>query len=367
MAQRDELVWAALWSRRSVGRIAVAVNPSKERVERQTAACEKSVPARPRRKPVGYSDRWRASLVAALANMRAGQELPGDAVPAVGVPRFTHGQSQGICDIFGARVEELPDGNFHVHPLPPDPEAVRRLTPKPLETSMYWNAVPYTRYAREIIGPDQPIRNPVMVGPLDTANYLLGTQTLLEWLHTEPETVRALLDRITEVIEAFHKAWQDAAGGRTATHHLRCMTGGFDFCSECRSLISREAYETFEAPCLRRLGERLGPYAIHSCGSWERTVPSALADPNLRAMNGQVRENDLELLCRLSKGGMTFSIGRSVNVHEHLTWPDAQSFYEYVLRTVPPSQPLELAIAESYLGEWNGLCAKTGRRESSIS
>ena len=49
---------------------------------------------------------------------------PGDGFLGIAVPRSVHGQSQGICDIFGARVEEQPDGNFYVHPLPADPAVI---------------------------------------------------------------------------------------------------------------------------------------------------------------------------------------------------------------------------------------------------
>ncbi|MEK9137750.1 MAG: uroporphyrinogen decarboxylase family protein, partial [Bacteroidota bacterium] len=41
---------------------------------------------------------------------------------------------------------------------------------------------------------------PVMTGPFDTVNYLLGTTTLMEWVYTEPLVVHGLLDKVTAVI-----------------------------------------------------------------------------------------------------------------------------------------------------------------------
>jgi len=120
-------------------------------------------------------------------------------------------------------------------------------------------------------------------------------------------------------------------------------------------------------PYLRRIGERLGPYGIHSCGNWERTVASAIEDPNLRVMNGQVRENDLVKLCHLAKGRVTLSIGPSENLDERYTWPDTDSFFEYVLAIVPDRQPLEIAVRESDWGLWTDLHDKdprTNRQQS---
>ena len=114
-------------------------------------------------------------------------------------------------------------------------------------------------------------------------------------------------------------------------------------------------YEEFEAPYLKRLGEKFGPYMIHSCGSWERTIPSALTDPNLRVMNGQIRENDLKRLCELSGGRKTLSINPSKDLSEKYTWTNIKDFYEFILKTVPETQPFETNIEEKDLPLWKEL------------
>ena len=131
----------------------------------------------------------------------------------------------------------------------------------------------------------------------------------------------------------------------------------------CRSIVSAATYEEFEAPYLERIGRQLGSYGIHACGSWERTVPIALRDPQLRAMNGQVRENDLATLCRLAHGDVMLSIGPSQNLHERYTWPDTRSFLEFVLRVVPREQPAEVSIDEADLGLWSDLYGQIGGNE----
>jgi hypothetical protein len=354
---RDEAVWDALWENRSIGRIAVAVHPDTKRrnLAKELAA---DLLHEPEVLPAGWTEQWRDTLLDSLAGLLAGMQLPGDWYPALSVPRFVHGQSQGTCDLFGAEVELQPDGLFFVHPLPPDPAIIDAIEPQPLESSIYWGAVEWIRYARAGTGGQFPFRNPVMTSPFDTANYLLGTTVLLEWVYTEPATLRALLEKIMDVEIQMIAALKEASGNSLQGDAVSCMRGGFCFCSECRSLVSRRIYDEFEAPYLRRLGESIGPFAIHSCGSWERTVTSAIDDPNFRAMNGQIRENDLAELCDLAQGRVSLSIGPSRDLDELYTWPDITDFYEHILQTVPRTQPIEISISETDIPLWNKVCQK---------
>lgn len=363
----DDPVQHTGWDARQLGRpqggIAVAVRPAKERMERVRKECLELLPDETGARPAGWSPEWREALINQIANIVARRELPGAWVPALGVPRFVHGQSQGICDLFGARVAEQPDKNYFVYPLEPDSHTVDAVKPRALHTSMYWGAVEWVRYANASCRGRFEFRNPVMTGPFDTANYLLGTTVLLEWVYTQPATLHRLLDKITDVLTGMIRSLREAAGGTLHGDALCCLRNAFCLCSECRSIISASTYQEFEAPYLERIGRELGPYGIHSCGSWERTVPSALQDPCLRAMNGQVRENDLAKLCRLASGDIVLSIGPSQNLPERYTWADTKSFLRYVLETVPKRQPIEVAIDETYIGLWNELFS-TNRRSA---
>ena len=360
-------VWDALWRNDSIGRIAVGVGPTKETIDKGEAFCRELGFEPPPKKPTGWTEEWHESLLQDVRTIYATLPMPGDLCSSLHVPRFVHGQSQGFCDLFGLEVEKQPDNNMYVHPLPADPARVRDVETRALESSMYWGAVEWVRYAHDVTEGMFGFRNQIMTGPFDTANYLLGTTTLLEWVYTEPATLHGLLDKVTGVIIDMLKAFREAAGGEIySAHHLRCMRGGYDFASECRSLLSRETYEDFEAPYLRRIGEELGPYAIHACGGWERTVPSARQDPNLRAMNGQVRENDLTELCRVAQGEVTLSIGPSANLPPKYTWTDTEAYYKYILDNTPPDQPLETGMSEKEMPLWNRLCKERGMEHNCV-
>ncbi len=244
-------------------------------------------------------------------------------------------------------MEEQQDGNFFVHPLSGDPKIVDQVRPLPIEKRSYWAAVEWIRYAQDATKNSFDFRNPVMCGPFDLANYLLGTTRLMEWVDTEPASVHRLLDKITDVVVGVFLALKDVSGGKLNAHLFPCMAKAFEMCSECRSLVSVEVFETFIAPYLQRIGQALGPYGIHSCGSWERTIPRSLQDPNLKGMHGQVRENDLQELCRLAGAQVFLSIGPSQNLDEQYTWPDRTSFLKYILETVSEQQSIEIQIDES--------------------
>jgi hypothetical protein len=336
------------------------VSPSKERVERAREQANDLVPDEAESRPAGWTPEWPKALVDGATRFLAARQLPGSWTPALGVPRFVHGQSQGICDLFGAKVQRQNDGNYYVHPLSPTPRQVDLVEPMALTRSMYWGAVEWTRYAHSASRGTLPFRNPVMTGPFDTANYLLGTTVLMEWVYTEPGVLHRLLDKITDVTIGMMGALQQAAGGVLHGDALSCMRHAFCLCSECRSLVSAAIFEEFDAPYLARIGRALGPYGIHACGSWERTVPISLRDPHLRAMNGQVRENDLATLCRCARGRIVLSIGRSVNVHTEFIWPDMRSFLAYILESVPKEQPLEISLSEGEMDLWNELVERRG-------
>ncbi len=366
IASQRATVWDTLWARRSIGRIATAVAPSAARVARWQGACANLELHEPAPLPGHWTPQWREHLRRDLGQICAQMEMPGDGFVGLYTERAFYGQSQGIADLFGARVEEQPDGNFYVHPLPPQPRAIAALQPRPLEQSRYWAAVEYARYARQATDGILPIRAPVMTSALDTANYLLGSTVVLEWVYSQPQALKALLATLTDTIARMLHALQQAAGGQLEPQLLWCMRGGPDLCSELRAVVSAETYREFEAPSLREIARRVGPIAVHSCGSWERTVPATCDDPGIRVLNGGSRETDVAEICRLGNGRITFSIYRSRNCHEDCLWPDNETFWSHILQTVPRSQPFELTIPEEEIAVWNRLCERQGRADQCL-
>ena len=113
------------------------------------------------------------------------------------MPRFVHGQSQGICDVFGAVPERQEDGNVYVHPLPPDPARVAGIEPRPIESSLCWGAVEWARYEINVnaIGPGYIATE--LTAPLqadaDFDKWVLGKTPLGRWGRPEDLVGAAVL------------------------------------------------------------------------------------------------------------------------------------------------------------------------------
>ena len=345
-------VWDALWRREKASAASRWRSCPAARLEqvKEKYACDWTTPPRGRNDGTSNGDKgcWTSCMRSQLAcsfpaTIARRRPSPGSSIGSR--------RESWTCS---ARVEEQPDGNCFAFPLPADPSAIDAVQANALETSAYWarwsgRDTP-RRHARQDSFPKRRDDGAHRHGQLPAR-----PDDFLEWVYTHPDTVHRLLEKITDVIVRMTRARLEAAGGVAHSLHFACLRGGFDLCSEVRSLVSRAIYEEFEAPYLRRIGEAIGAFGVHSCGSWERTIPSVLENPRIRAMNGQIKENNLEELCRLADGKIALSIGPSVNVHACHTWPDMESFYRHILKTTPDSQPFEVSVEEEHLPLWNRL------------
>ena len=349
VAQR-RVAWEGLAGKRAFGRAAIRFCslPSDPEAEREVPPADEI----PLVGPAGTKPEWDSAIrkqVRAL-HVAAAHRWQDDVFPAIDTPRSIFGQSQGLAEAFGCKLpQETEPGLYFPVPWIETAADVDRIKVTPIEKCLYGQAIEFARYARAVTGGHLAIRNPVMTGPLDTANYVLGTTRLMEWTYAEPRALKGLLKIITGVLVETLRRLQAAADGQLCPEVSGCLPRGFGLCSEVRALISAEQYAEFEAPYLRQLGAACGPYAIHGCGTWERTLPALLEDHNVMLINFQCREMDLRKVCALGGGRLSLSIGRSVELGEKYTWPDAASFYQYVISTLSEPMPVELLVYDNNL------------------
>ena len=269
-----------------------------------------------------------------------------DRFPAIAVPRSIFGQTQGLAEIFGSRLIPVPNEDHLYFPVPciEEPKDVENLRVKPVEDCMYGNAVPFMKYAYESTEGQLATHNPVMTGPIDTANYIMGTTRLMEWIYDYPQSLHSLLDIITEQLIKLILSMQAAVGGNICPECASCLPCGYSFCSEVRHLISKETYDEFEAPYLRRISETCGLYAYHSCGTYERVLETDMRDNNLMLVNFQTKEMDLKKVHGITGGRLSLSVGRSVNLHERYMFPDNDAFYNHFFNEFPGPAPVEVSV-----------------------
>jgi hypothetical protein len=346
-------VWEGLLNKKTFGRPAIAILdtlPDTKDIEKEIIP-ENQIPIA--RTSINNED-WVKDIRRQLymLQVKAASSYRDDSYPSIYITRSVFGQTQMIAEAFGCKLTpQEGDPNLFV-PIPWIESAsdIDRIKVVPLRNCFYGNSLKFAKFAREATNGQLAVRNPVMTGPIDTANYILGTMRLMEWFYDEPAALHKLLKMITDTLIEFIKEFQNIVGGDYAPEGSSCLPGGFSLCSEVRSLISAEIYEEFEAPYLRQIGKECGIYMIHSCGTWERALPSVMQDPNIVLVNFQCKEMDLKKVIEITKGKLSLSIGISQNLGDKYTWPDRKSFYKYVITNLNESIPCEIIIDN--LGDW---------------
>jgi hypothetical protein len=345
--------WDGLTNRRSFGWAAImsCPKPDIEQLGKSVVPAEEI----PLTGPAGSRPEWDAVIAGQVRDLHLGarSRYEDDAYPAISIPRSVHGQSQCIAQMFGCEMIEqaAEPGLFYPVPWIQGPGDLNRIKVRAIEDSWIGRAVEFAQYARAVTGGALAIRNPVMTGPIDSANYILGSMQLMRWLHDEPQALHQLLEQITDIMIEIIHALQQAAGGALCPDHCICLPRGFALCSEVRSLLSATMYEEFESPYLRRIGQECGRYMIHSCGTWERTLPVDIKDENLMMVNFQTKEMNLRKVYDYTQGKLSLYVGESINLGDQYLWPCETDFYRHLMTAFPKAVPLSFTIknAQNYL------------------
>jgi len=300
--------------------------------------------------PAGSRPEWDASIRQQVRDLHisALSRYEDDAYPAINIPRSVHGQSQCIAELFGCElIEQVSEpGLFYPVPWIQKPADLARINLKPIESSLIGQAIEFAEYAYAVTKGELAIRNPVMTGPIDGANYILGTMQLMHWIYDEPEALHELLEQITRIIIDVVIRLNSKTDGTICPDHGSCLPRGFALCSEVRSLLSVSMYEEFESPYLRRIGKACGPYMIHSCGTWERMLPVDIKDENLVMVNFQTKEMNLKKVYDYTQGQLSLYVGESINLGDQYTWPCETDFYRHLMSAFPEAVPLSFSIKD---------------------
>lgn len=343
---RRKTAWEGLFNKKPFGRIATVITSDPPDLA-------EIIPGTPKIKdislagPAGKRPAWDEIIRSEIHRCYLGarSKYRDDSFPAINMPRNIYGQSQAIAEAFGCRLISQGaenEGLFFPVPWIQSSADANRLKVKPIEECLYWEAIKFTQYACEVTGGEFSIRNPVITGPLDTVNYVLGTTRLMDWIYEEPGTLKKILAVITEFLVDVIQKFQKAGNDRFCPDACACVNRGFGLCSEVRSLVSAAAYEEYEAPYLFQIGKACGPFMVHSCGAWERTMSSVLQNPYIFMLDFGCREMDLKKISKLTQGKISLHVHQSVNLDERFTWPDSASFVRYVMSA--DTGPIPLAV-----------------------
>jgi hypothetical protein len=131
----------------------------------------------------------------------------------------------------------------------------------------------------------------IPVSPTDTqaslnaASFLIDINNFFMEFMMNPEGLKRLLDKLTDLTINFTKQQFDLLGDALALpgHGFASSRKweGLGVSSDVISMISPEDYKTFEVPCIKRIGDAFGGAVFHSCGQWADKIDGIKAIPNL--------------------------------------------------------------------------------------
>ena len=270
------------------------------------------------------------------AQAMADSPVPHDLFPFLFISRAFYGHSQRLSEPFGTVTEVNGATHAQARPSISDLSQVKHLKLKPVAECPYLSrSLEVLRYFMESSEGRYHVQHMVTTGPCDTVNYALGSTLFLESLYTNPAELHQLLRMATDVIIEHIQACQRIAPGKLVSDHTPLLDGAYCICSEIRSQFSREHYEEFEMPYLKEIGKAVGPLHIHVSGPIEHSVPSTLADENIRHYKFWLRD------CNLAR--VTEMVGDRVSVDffrndcmPSLGFPSVSAYFKYVFESLKP-------------------------------
>lgn len=191
--------------------------------------------------------------------------------------------------------------------------------------------------------------------PLDTATLLWDTASFFTAVHTAPEVVHQLLDRITELVIEFSREQAAHTGAAWAQpgHIMPSTVGGtgLSLSEDNIVMVSPADYETLAVPYCNRIAEAFGGVAIHSCGNFEQQLPALAKTTQLCMVDGAFsRQGDPNPNTDLELFRDTFA-GTDTVLHARM----GRDWAEQLPRLVHPDLQLIVAVPGPGEGQPSGL------------
>ncbi|MBD3239969.1 MAG: hypothetical protein GF331_05240 [Chitinivibrionales bacterium] len=140
--------------------------------------------------------------------------------------------------------------------------------------------------------------HPDLQGPMDTVEMLWGSD-LFTAVYLCPDTVRDLLELVTETYIVFMREWERLTGrpGDGSVHWQLYHRGQIMLRDDSAMNFPPELFDTFIRPYDQRLLHEFGGGAVHFCGRGDHYIASLCEMDGLYAVNmSQPELNDMEVI-----------------------------------------------------------------------
>lgn len=224
-------------------------------------------------------------LISSSENQARGMKLIADRTDAAAAVSLMDLSVEAEC--FGSQIvfseDEVPTVKGNVVSDMDDVEALEIPAIGAGRTSIYIDAI---KQAAELIE-DRPVFAGI-IGPYSLAGRLLDVTEIMYMCYDEPETVEALLEKVTEFLIAYGKAYKEAGAN------------GVMIAEPLAGMLSPALEEEFSAPYVKRMVE-------------------ALQDENFLVIYHNCGDNTVQMIDSiLSTGCSAYHFGNSISMEEML-------------------------------------------------
>ncbi len=270
-------------------------------------------------------------LRAQLDEIEAQMALHGDFVPSL-CPTLG---LVGIPSAFGCEVIWWENDLPAVRPALADADSIDSLPVPSVRDGELGRMLDYTRYFLEQTGGRFPIKMSDIQGPLDSAALIMGHNTFLTALYTEPDAVHRLLQKVTNLTIEFVHA-QRAIALEYGADFVPSMFQpwmpdglGISISNDECVMISAAMHDEFHVPYLNQLSDAFGGIYLHSCGRWTHQFPSLERIHNLRGHEFGASEATFEPV--LEHFGGRIVLACRVGLHRDLKFDGMADFVRRVM------------------------------------
>lgn len=242
-------------------------------------------------------------LTAELAQLRPHLELQDDRTPTV---RVEFGTPQ-VAAAFGCKIvipeNSRPAAGSHVLARAED---VYELPLPALDAGWFGKLAEWTECWRQTLPPGIQIQHPDIQSAFNTAHLIRGNDILTDF-YDAPETVAALLDKVTEyMIMLTHHVKAAIGEGSDWFFDWGALWKGCARISNCSmQMISPQLYREYVLPRDVRFFESVGGGRMHYCGITGDVMDEFFKVPSITGLDVDCTRHDFYELCRRAPGQVT--------------------------------------------------------------
>ena len=265
-----------------------------------------------------------------------------------------------IASAFGGRIICVDDNTPPwIEPILENASQANRLKTPNLDDGLIPTALKSAEYFSVISEGAYPIRAINHQGPFTNACYLLGDTQIMLDMNDHPRQLHFLLEMITELMIKFIHAQKKRIEKFIPNIFYPDWMPfdlGIGVADDFLAILSPELYQEFGVPYNNVLSEEFDGIHLHSCGKWEHNFETVLKHKNLRGVNMDASQNDMNKAMEVFSGKALVVPQPGLHLHFIEKFKDTRRYVQNLLKLKKDNTALYIVLEE---GAFNPISAKS--------